>query len=43
MDRPGEGTVMEYAGHFQREAAAFETAARQAAEGGTARVTCTCA
>src|SRR6516165_11218713 len=31
MRRPGEGTIVDYAGHFQREAAAFEAAARQAA------------
>src|SRR5690242_4821128 len=31
MRKPGEGMAVDYVGHFQREATAFEAAARQAA------------
>src|SRR5215472_3260912 len=42
MDGPGEGTAVDYAGHFEREAAAFEAAARRAAEGGAAPAVPSC-
>jgi len=42
MDGPGEGTAVDYAGHFEREAAAFEAAARRTAEGGAAPAVPSC-
>ena len=42
MRRPGEGTAVDYVGHFQREAAALEAAARQAADGETAPAVPSC-
>jgi uncharacterized protein (TIGR03083 family) len=42
MRGPGEGTAVDYAGHFQREAAAFEAAARQADGAGAAPAVPSC-